>query len=159
MGIALTLAEYLAERDITYELVEHPHTETALASAVVSKLPTDSVIKAVVLKGGDGFIVALVPASRQIHFDELRRLLGDNVDLAGEEQIETLFLDCEPGSVPALGDAYRLKVVIDDSLARRPDLYFEAGDHAHLVHIKGAIFRELTQYARHGHFSGTPKAA
>lgn len=97
MGIAITLAQYLLDRDVTYELEPHPHTETALASASASGLPADSVVKAVVLKGGDGFMLALLPASRHIQFDKLRRLLGDDVDIAGEEQVETLFLDCEPG--------------------------------------------------------------
>jgi Ala-tRNA(Pro) deacylase len=128
MGIAITLAQYLLDRDVTYELVPHPHTETALASAAASGLPADSIVKAVVLKGGDGFMLALLPASCHIQFDELRRLLGNNVDIASEEQVETLFLDCEPGSVPALGAAYGLDVVVDDSLAQQSDLYLEGGD-------------------------------
>jgi Ala-tRNA(Pro) deacylase len=76
------------------------------------------------------------------------------VDIAGEEQIETLFPDCEPGSIPALGAAYGLGVVVDDSLAQQEDLYFEAGDFADLVHISGASFRKLMEGARHGRFSG-----
>jgi Ala-tRNA(Pro) deacylase len=154
MGIAITLAQYLLDRDVAYELVPHPHTETALASAAASGLPADSVVKAVVLKGGDGFMLALLPASRHIQFDELRRLVGNDVDIAGEEQVETLFLDCEPGSVPALGAAYGLDVVVDDSLARQPDLYLEGGDHAHLVHISGTNFQKLMEGTRHGRFSG-----
>jgi Ala-tRNA(Pro) deacylase len=76
------------------------------------------------------------------------------VDLAGEEQVETLFPDCEPGSVPALGAAYGLDVVVDDSLARQQDLYLEGGDHAHLVHVSGIDFRKLTEGAQHGRFTG-----
>jgi Ala-tRNA(Pro) deacylase len=154
MGIAITLAQYLLDRDVAYELVPHPHTETALASAATSGLPADSVVKAVVLKGGDGFMLALLPASSHIQFEELRRLLGNNVDLASEEQVETLFPDCEPGSVPALGAAYGLDVVVDDSLAEQPDLYLEGGDHAHLVHISRTSFQKLMQNARHGRFTG-----
>ena len=154
MGIAITLAQYLLDRDVAYELVPHPHTETASASAAASGVPADSVVKGVVLKGGDGFMLALLPASRHIQFDELRRLLGNDVDIANEEQVETLFLDCEPGSVPALGAAYGLDVVMDDSLAQQPDLYLEGGDHSHLVHISGASFQKLTEDARHGRFTG-----
>ena len=154
MGIAITLAQYLLDRDVAYELVPHPHTETALASAAASGIPADSVVKAVVLKGGDGFMLALLPASRHIQFDELGRLLGDEVNIASEEQVETLFLDCEPGSVPALGAAYGLDVVMDDSLAQQPDLYLEGGDHAHLVHISGTSFQKLMGDARHGRFTG-----
>jgi Ala-tRNA(Pro) deacylase len=111
-----------------------------LASAAASGLPADSVVKAVVLKRTDGFVLALLPASRHIKFDELRQVLGTGVDIAGEEQIETLFPDCEPGSVPALGAAYGLDAVVDDNLARQEDLYFEGGDHAHLVHVSRTAF-------------------
>jgi Ala-tRNA(Pro) deacylase len=154
MGIAITLAQYLLDRDVAYELVPHPHTETALASAAASELPADSVVKAVVLRGGDGFKLALLPASRHIQFDQLQRLLGDHVDIASEEQVETLFLDCEPGSVPALGAAYGLDVVVDDSLSDERDVYLEAGDHVHLVHISGTSFQKLMEEARHGRFTG-----
>jgi Ala-tRNA(Pro) deacylase len=154
MGIAITLAQYLLDQDVAYELLPHPHRETALASAAASGLPADSVVKAVVLKGADGFLLALLPASRHIEFDELRQVLGAGVDIAGEEQIETLFPDCEPGSVPALGAAYGLDVVVDDSLAQQEDLYFEGGDHAHLVHISGTSFRKLMEGAEHGRFTG-----
>jgi len=154
MGIAITLAQYLLDHNIAYELVPHPHTETASPSAYASGVPAESVVKAVVLKGRDGFMLALLPASRHIQFDELRRMLGDDVNIANEEQVETLFLDCEPGSVPALGAAYGLNVVVDDSLAQQPDIYFESGDHTNLVHISGTSFQTLMADARHGRFTG-----
>ena len=154
MGIAITLAQYLIDGGIEYDLVPHPHTQTASASAVASHVLADSFAKAVVLKGGDGFMLAVLPASRHIQFDELRRLLGTEVDMANEEQIGTLFIDCEPGSVPALGAAYGLNVVVDDSLAQQPDIYFEGGDHANLVHVSGTSFQKLMTDARHGRFAG-----
>jgi Ala-tRNA(Pro) deacylase len=155
VGIAVTLAQYLLDRNVAYELVPHPHTETASGSANASGVPADSVVKAVVIKGGDGFMLALLPASRHIQFKELQGLLGDDVDIANEEQVETLFLDCEPGSVPALGAAYGLNVVVDDSLAQQSDIYFESGDHTNLVHIGGTSFRKLMTDARHGRFTGS----
>jgi Ala-tRNA(Pro) deacylase len=153
MGIAITLAQYLVNGGIEYDLVPHPHTETASASAAASQVPADSVAKAVVLKSRDGFMLAVVPASRHIQFDELQRLLGSEVGMANEEQIETLFIDCEPGSVPALGAAYGLNVVVDDSLAQQPDIYFDGGDHANLIHVSGTSFQKLMTDARHGRFA------
>jgi Ala-tRNA(Pro) deacylase len=153
MGIAITLAQYLLDSDVPYELVPHPHTESALGSARASRLPPERVVKAVVVKGTDGFMLALVPASRHIQFDKLRLLLGDEVNIAGEEQVETLFVDCEPGSVPALGAAYGLDVIVDDSLKDQSDVYVEGGDHANLVHLSGASFQKLMKDARHGQFT------
>jgi len=154
MGIAITLAQYLVNGGIEYDLVPHPHTETASASAAASQVPADSVAKAVVLKGRDGFMLAVLPASRHIQFDELQRLLGSEVAMANEEQIETLFIDCEPGSVPALGAAYGLNVVVDDSLAQQSEIYFEGGDHANLVHVSGTSFRKLMADSKGGRFTG-----
>ena len=57
--------------------------------------------------------------------------------MAGEEQIETLFTDCEPDAVPALGAAYGLDILVDESLAQQPEIYLECGDHDSLVHISG----------------------
>jgi Ala-tRNA(Pro) deacylase len=149
----MTLAQYLLERGVTYDLVPHPHTQTARESAAASRLPADRVVKAVAIKLDHGFMLALLPASRRVNFDVLRRIVGTEIDIAGEEQVETLFVDCEPGSVPGLGEPYGLEMIVDDSLDRQPDLYLEGGDHAHLVHLSGASFRALTQQARHGHFT------
>ena len=42
MGIAITLAQYLVDGGIEYDLVPHPPTETASASAAASQVPADS---------------------------------------------------------------------------------------------------------------------
>jgi len=154
MGISIALAQYLAEHDVPYDVVEHAHSGTASQSAGASHIPPDRIAKAVVLKAGHGFILAVLPASRHIQFAELRKQLGEDVDLANEEQIETLFLDCESGAVPALGAAYGLKVIVDGSLADQPEMYLEGGDHASLVHISGATFRALTAGASQASFCG-----
>jgi Ala-tRNA(Pro) deacylase len=154
MGIAVTLAQYLMERGVPYDVIEHAYTETASQSATASRVPPDRIAKAVVLKGGDGFMLAVLPASRHIQFDELCKELGRHVDIAEEEQIETLFIDCEAGAVPALGGAYGLNVIVDDSLANQPEMYLEGGDHLSLVHISGPAFRELLADAQRARFTG-----
>ncbi|QWG12062.1 YbaK/EbsC family protein [Bradyrhizobium sediminis] len=156
MGVAITLAQYLAERGVKYDVVEHPHAVTASESAKTSHIPPNRLAKAVVLKGEDGFMLAVLPASAHIQFGRLRKQLGADVDMASEEQIETLFLDCEPGAVPAIGAAYGLKVIVDDSLANEPEIYLEGGDHASLVHISGSAFQKLLADARHARFTESP---
>jgi Ala-tRNA(Pro) deacylase len=153
MAIASTLAQYLAERGVKYDVVEHPHTATASGSARTSHISLDRLAKAVVLRGEDGFMLAVLPASSHIQFDQLRKQLEADVDMASEEQIETLFLDCEPGAVPALGAAYGLRVIVDDSLASEPEIYVEGGDHASLVRVSGTTFKQLLADARHARFA------
>ena len=156
MGVAITLAQYLTERGVKYDVVEHPHAVTASESAKTSHISPNRLAKAVVLKGKDGFLLAVLPASGHIQFGQLCKQLGADVDMASEEQIETLFLDCEPGAVPALGAAYGLKVIVDDSLANEPEIYLEGGDHASLVHISGSTFQKLLADAQHARFTESP---
>ena len=156
MGIAITLAQYLGARRVKYDVVEHPHTATALETAKAGHVMLSRLAKAVVLKGGDGFMLAVLPASSHIQFTQLRKQIGAEADMANEEQIESIFHDCEPGAVPALGAAYGLKVILDDSLASEPDIYLEGGDHARLVHVSGSDFQKLMADARHAHFIESP---
>jgi Ala-tRNA(Pro) deacylase len=121
MSIAVTLARYLTQQGVPYDVVQHPHTVTASESAKASHVPIDRLAKAVVLKGEDGYMLAVLPASGHIQFGDLRRQLGTDVAMANEDQVEALFRDCERGAVPALGAAYGLKVIVDESLVKEPE--------------------------------------
>jgi Ala-tRNA(Pro) deacylase len=51
--------------------------------------------------------------------------------------------------VPALSDAYGLDVIWDDHLKHVRDIYIEAGDHEHLIHLRGDDFRQLMSSLPH----------
>ena len=53
------------------------------------------------------------------------------------------------GAIPAIGEAYGLETIVDDSLTVCPDVYIDAGDHEDFVHMKGVSFRKLMQHAEH----------
>jgi Ala-tRNA(Pro) deacylase len=83
------------------------------------------------------------------------RWLDRPVSMATEEEIATLFPDCEIGAIPPVGAAYGLETVVDDSFDRVSDIYFEAGDHRSLVHISDKEFHNLMMDCRYCHISGT----
>jgi Ala-tRNA(Pro) deacylase len=155
MSIATRIAGYLIDRHVPYDVMRHPHALTALSSAAASHVPAARLAKAVVVKGGegDGVMLAVLPASGHIEFRKLRTLVGGDVKMAEEADFEPLFADCEPGAVPPLGGVYGLKVIVDDSLAKEPDIYFEGGDHDSLVHVSGTSFQKLMAHAQHGCFT------
>lgn len=153
MGVALTVVDYLNRQRMAFDVVSHVGTTSARASARRSHIPDERLAKAVVVRDHHGFWLAVLPASSQIQLSKLAGLLDEPVDLASEEQIEPLFSDCLPGAVPALGAAYGLKTIVDDSLGNQSDVYFEGGDHQTLIHVSGENFRKLMGGARHGRFS------
>jgi Ala-tRNA(Pro) deacylase len=153
MAIASKLASYLAKRGIAYEVVIHPRTMSATRTAQASHVPGDRLAKAVVVRDDEGFKVAVLPASHQIELGALSRLLQRPLGLATEEEASELFADCETGAFPAVGSAYGLDVVLDDSLSEQPEVFVEGGDHASLLHLKAEQFGQLMVTARRGRFS------
>jgi Ala-tRNA(Pro) deacylase len=153
MAIALTLQQYLADQGTEYDLVQHVPTQSSMRTAEASHVPGDCLAKAVLLKDGANYLLAVVPASHQLRLDDLAMQLNHEVELATEQEIAKLFQDCARGAVPPIGAAYGVDVIVDDSIARQPDIYFEGGDHATLVHMSGAEFARLTSGMQHGQFS------
>jgi Ala-tRNA(Pro) deacylase len=154
MTIAPTLQKYLADNNVAYDLVPHQRTLSSLRTAEACHIPGDRLAKGVVLRDSGGYWLAVLPASRQVRLSDLKTSLGDQVDLASEQEIEQVFPDCERGAVPPVGACYGLDVIVDDSLDRQSDVYFEGGDHATLVHMSRDEFARLNGSARHGSFTG-----
>jgi Ala-tRNA(Pro) deacylase len=153
MAIALTLQQYLARHDAAYEVLTHAPTLSSMRTAEASHIPGDFLAKAVVLKQGAGYLLVVLPASHRLRLADLAAWLNGHVELATEQEIAALFRDCALGAVPPIGAAYGMDMLVDDSIAAQPDIYFEAGDHATLVHMTGAQFAELTAGAQHRQFS------
>ena len=159
MGIAITLQQYLSDQGVAYDCVEHKRTGCSVRSAEASHVPSDCLAKAVVLKRRDGYILAIVPASRQVRLDEVGAWLRQPVGLAAEEEIAPLFPDCEPGAVPPVAAAYGLRSLVDDSLETQKHIYLEGGDHCTLVHLSGEQFHKLMQKVPHGRFCAETSAS
>ena len=143
MPIAKTLINYLEDREVPYDLVEHKHTATAVGSARASNLPAHQVAKAVVLRDDQGFMVSVLPANHSLEIDWVNDELDRSLEMASEAEFASLFEDCEQGAVPALGEAYGIPVIWDDELQYTSDVYIEAGDHEHLIWLDRREFRKL----------------
>lgn len=157
MAIAMTLKSYLEDHNVRYDTLEHYHTETAMNSAHTAHVPFHQMAKAVVLEDEAGYVVSVLPCNNRLNIDWVNEDLGRNLELAPEEELEALFADCDRGAVPALGNAYGLQVIWDDQLNYASEVYFEAGDHEHLIHMRGDAFRELMADLPHGVISASPE--
>ena len=153
MSIATRLRWYLDSHDVEYELIHHSHSSSSLDSAKKAHVPAGRMAKCVLLEDESGYLLAILPASCRMHFTAIEELLHRQLELATEEELAEIFRDCEIGAVPAIGLPYNVPMLVDDSLLRLPDLYFEAGDHEDLVHMSGEAFRALAGQSLHGRIS------
>jgi Ala-tRNA(Pro) deacylase len=153
MTIATTVQTLLNDRQIPYEVIAHPRTESSAETAAAAHVPDDHIAKGVVLKDGQGYLLVVIPASRWVELGRVREELNRSVEVAPETEAEQLFPDCQPGAVPPLGFAYGLTTLLDEALTTLAKVFFEAGDHEHLVAVTGEHFQTLLSGTRHGHFS------
>ena len=153
MGVALTLQQYLDDQGIKYDVMTHKKTSSSAGTADAGHIPGDRLAKGVVVKRKKGYLLVVLPASHQLKLKELAGWLKQPVDLATEEELSTLFPDCDTGAVPPIGAAYGLRAVVDESLEGHEDVYFEGGDHRTLVHLSGTEFHRLMEKTPHERFS------
>lgn len=144
MAIAMTLRQYLDVHDVEYEVLKHAQTASSTRTAQATHVPGHRLAKGVVLKQGGEYLLAVLPASRHVELVSMESWLNRPVTLATEDEVGSLFPDCDIGAVPAIASAYGLDAVVDSSLDEQDDIYFEGGDHRTVVHITGEQFRKLT---------------
>lgn len=153
MAIATKLEQNLHRNGLKYDILDHPRTYTSMETAQVCHVSGDRVAKSVLLNDGSNYLLAVLPASRRVDFEQMRRQVGRPVWLASEQEVSGLFSDCELGAVPPCGTDYGVKTYVDDTLFDQDDIYFEAGDHEELIHMDHDAFDQLVSDAEHGRIS------
>ena len=154
MAIASTVANYLMAQDVEYDVLTHPHSATSGESAEAAHVPGSRLAKSVILEDEQGYLMVVLPSSKQVNLQELHRQLNRNLVLASENELGGLFSDCEIGALPPIGTAYGVETVVDDAIAEQPDIFFEAGDHEQLIHVSAETFQSLLgEHVQHGRFS------
>jgi Ala-tRNA(Pro) deacylase len=154
MFVSQTVMNYLDRSGVDFDLVMHTHTFSAGEIAKVAHIEPAKLAKAVLLRNEERYVLAAVPAARQVNPFAIRELLeGEMVTLAEEAEMPFIFRDCERGALPIVGAAFGVQTAVDDELLAASDVYFEAGDHEHLVHMTHDEFVHLMEGELHGHIS------
>ena len=152
-AVATTLKTHLDTAGVYYDVRTHPWAPTASKVAQAAHVPGDRLAKGVLLHDGAGPVLAVLPSTHQVSVELVNRALGRSLELAPEDQIVVFFADCATGAIPALGTAYGVQTVVDRSLDTSETVFFEAGDHEHLVAMTGPDFHRLLDGGRWADFS------
>ena len=154
MGISITLKNYLNTQQIKFELIEHDYCEGSYNTVRSAHIDSLKLAKGVVFRDEDRhYTMCVLPAQNKVRRLTLNQIFDRHLVLAAEEELEYLFSDCQLGAIPALGQAYGMSVIWDDELLKAKDIYIEAGDHLHLIHIHRDQFCKLMSDTMHDHFS------
>jgi Ala-tRNA(Pro) deacylase len=112
--------DFLRTRHVWFETFLHRPATSAARLAGAVHVPGRSVAKTVVVKALGEFVLAVLPATSLVDLERLGaafQLGRGQVRLATPEEIDAIFHDCEPGTIPPFGRLYGLRTAVDASLA------------------------------------------
>lgn len=146
MSISTQLKALLEKQKISFRVHEHAEAFTAQEIAGEQHLPGDKLLKAVIIRSGDAFFMVVLNSNQLVDFTKLAKHLdSDDLELANEEELTTLFPDYELGAEPPFGNLYGLRVLADPKIQENDKVFFNAGTHTALVEIKLEDFLSLAQ--------------
>ena len=126
----MNVAELLRKEKVAYEFIPHLRTTDAQRLAHSVHTPGREVAKTVLLHAGAAYVVAVLPADRSVDLTLAKEVLGaSKVELATELDIAKHCPDCELGALPPFGSQYRMKTLVEESLAEDEQIVFEGNNH------------------------------
>ena len=145
MSISPTLNAYLDRERVHYDVLPHPESFRALATAQALQTPAKEMAKVVIVKVQERFVMTVLPARWNVDLHRLRTVFtAHRVRLATEHEIISLFPDCELGAMPPFGNLYGLPVYVDQSLTEDEEIVFQAGTHSDAIRMRYWDFASLT---------------
>lgn len=140
------LKEYLDRNNVKYVTIDHSIAYTAQEIAASAHVRGKELAKTVMVKLDGRMAMAVVPASRRVSFDLLKRAAGANtVELAEEGEFKGRFPECELGAMPPFGNLYGMEVLVSQDLAHDEEIAFNAGTLTELIRMSWKDFQRLVQ--------------
>jgi Ala-tRNA(Pro) deacylase len=124
------LERWLQEQGAAFQVLRHEQVFTSEQAAAVRGTSLASGAKALVLKAGDRFVLAVLPADRKLDNKKARDgLAAKGLRFASKEEVEQL-TGLQPGSIPPFGSLFGLPTYCDPALADNATINFYAGEHS-----------------------------
>ena len=144
----MNVTEFLLEQNVAFESVPHLATYDSQRLAQTLHVPGREVAKTVLLRanGGYRYLVAVLPATKQIDFAKASAALGGSkIHLATEIEVAAHCPDCEMGVLPPFGSQYGMVTLVDESLTKDEQIVFEGNTHHDAIRMKFTDFRRIEE--------------
>lgn len=126
---------YLQQQGIDYEVTVHEPRYTAASEAIASGTEPYHAAKAVALRDGDGYRLAVLRASDRLDLHKVRTCLDldSRLRFATERELSADFPDFEVGAIPPFGTMLGIPEIIDKRVLKGDRVLCSGGDHTHSV--------------------------
>lgn len=144
----MRVSEFLSGERVAFETLLHAPAYTAQHRAKYLGVSGNQVAKAVLLRGQEGYLLAVLPATKRIDTGVLSAELGGPISIATGQEVAVIFRDCEWGVVGPFGKLYGIPSILDSSIARDEMMIFESDTHAEAIRIRCRDYESLERPRR-----------
>jgi prolyl-tRNA editing enzyme YbaK/EbsC (Cys-tRNA(Pro) deacylase) len=137
--IPAKIKNYLDKNKYKYEIIEHRTTFTAWDTAQTEKVKPQEVAKTLVLSADKDYLIALVPANRNLDKNKLLKLVNVERKKSGQKNYKKINFAKEawmkkniPGKVgatPPFREILKTNIYIDRLLTRPKKIYVGSGEY------------------------------
>lgn len=147
MAVNQKLSEYLDSTTTGWEPLSHAEALSSVDEARALGIDPDEVAKSLVLKGQEGYALAVIPGGHRLDMHKVRDATGDkNSRLASEDDLGRDFPDYELGAVPPAPGLLNMRAFLDPTVRSRERIVFAAGTHTDSVRMKTADLIGLSDF-------------
>lgn len=140
------LMRYLENNKVEYRIMEHTPAFSAHEVAVAVHVPERELAKAILVRIDDRYWMTVLRSDHRLNTHTIKRAFAaKQVHLAHEEDLESLFPDCQVGAMPPFGNLYGLPVLVDEALTEDEEIVFNACSHTKVIRMKFRDFKELSR--------------
>jgi len=120
--------KFVKENSLDIEVVESSEsTKTAVEAARVHGVPVSNIVKSLVVRADDEFVVCLCPGDKRLDLEDLKAKLGKNsVLMAVADEVKEA-TGHSIGGIPPFGHKQPLKTIIIDGFNPAQPLWAAAG--------------------------------
>ena len=120
--------EFLTSRNSDLKIIVLNTTaKTALNAAEALKCDVGAIVKSLLVKAGNNFLICLVAGDKRCSFKKIKKILKiDEILMANADEVK-MYTGFTIGGVSPVAHIKKLNVFIDKSLSRFTNLYAAAG--------------------------------
>lgn len=144
MLIPSKIKNFLDKNKVKYEAIEHKTVFTAFDKATTLRIPQKIVGKTLTLKTDKKYVLALIPANKNLDKMKFRKVAkATQIDFAKEAWVKKNLKGVKVGAVPPFGILWKLPTFIDRSLMNQTKIIVNGGVWNWSIKITPAAFKKI----------------
>ena len=153
MAISKKIIQYLDDNRYKYEIVEHKTTYTAWDTAQTEKIKPQEVVKALVMKADNDYVLAMLSANRNLDKQKLLKTINagrkklklksaKKIDFAKEAWMKKN-LPGKVGATPPFAKIIKIDIFIDSLLAKNKKIYLGSGEYTNSIRVNTSQYFKI----------------